>query len=799
MVDHAALSGAGLMEKLIVATRVALRARESTVRDLRERDAISVSLKLLHSHEKVLQTNYPHVLRAAFRGAGQGKHVVAASDSNVHFDELELMDELQVHSSVVMARAQQSAMMAAEAALAELNTLVCGALGLKVVRPDKNPLRPEIYVGALKEVVEQLGVPLATQLDWLGAMSIALGQELRALYLELSSKLHKQGVAAAGYAVTHTPTSGSVGKNRVYAGEGKEISVSDSAGTEAGRADAGQNTVSAGAPAGIRQAPGAKPTLREPVRSIDPTLLTLDKLRRLLAGELEPGPALSSRELFAQQFARTFDDARVGAADSTADFQSTVPAAFEALQEMQQVDQVVQRLEQRQGDGVAHDPNSVAALRQNLRSGARGVAQALSLEVVTLMVDNIARDGRLLEPVQRLVRSLEPSLLQLALVDVRFFTDKLHPARVLLQEITHRSLAYESVEATGFEPFREQLEKSIEPLLLHQVDSAAPFEQVLSELQAFWRAAEKASAKAREDAVQVLQHVESRNVLAEKIAHDIMSHPDAASVPPVVLGFLCGPWAQVVAQARILGGTGSGNADKYQAFISALLWSTHPELTRKNIAKLTRLVPLLLTTLREGLETIRYPATRTSAFLEALMGLHQLAFKTASAGFARKAEPAPIVAAPLPPHVNLVEDGNPWVAPQEAHASNFMELPEAAESTPSAVAVTPLPGLRAEAEPVSSGDVNGEPATIENLALGTWVELLVNGQWVRTQLTWASPHATLFLFTSVFGTTQSMTRRSRDKLVASGNLRVISGQTVVDSALDAVAQVALRNSMDIEL
>ena len=44
-----------------------------------------------------------------------------------------------------------------------------------------------------------------------------------------------------------------------------------------------------------------------------------------------------------------------------------------------------------------------------------------------------------------------------------------------------------------------------------------------------------------------------------------------------------------------------------------------------------------------------------------------------------------------------------------------------------------------------------------------------------------------------------MTRRSRDKLVASGGLRLFSGQTVVDGALDAVAQIAMRNSMDVKL
>jgi dihydroxyacetone kinase DhaKLM complex PTS-EIIA-like component DhaM len=86
--------------------------------------------------------------------------------------------------------------------------------------------------------------------------------------------------------------------------------------------------------------------------------------------------------------------------------------------------------------------------------------------------------------------------------------------------------------------------------------------------------------------------------------------------------------------------------------------------------------------------------------------------------------------------------------------------------------------------------------TVANVPLGSWVEMMINGQWIRTQLTWASPHGTLFLFTSVFGTSQSMTRRSRDKMVEAGNLRVISGQPMVEGALNAVAQQAMRNSVD---
>jgi hypothetical protein len=82
------------------------------------------------------------------------------------------------------------------------------------------------------------------------------------------------------------------------------------------------------------------------------------------------------------------------------------------------------------------------------------------------------------------------------------------------------------------------------------------------------------------------------------------------------------------------------------------------------------------------------------------------------------------------------------------------------------------------------------------LPLGAWVELHTNGDWIRTQMTWASPHGTLFLFTNAAGATHSMTRRTYDRLVALGQLKVISALPVMDDALDAVAHKAMQNSVD---
>ena len=106
-------------------------------------------------------------------------------------------------------------------------------------------------------------------------MSIALGQELREMYGALSAKLKGQGVVAAGYSV------------RPNAGTGARRALFEVADASA-----------VAQPAEPRQAAAASPRSAA-ARQVDPTLLTLDKLRRLLAGELEiasPAPARNQFE-----------------------------------------------------------------------------------------------------------------------------------------------------------------------------------------------------------------------------------------------------------------------------------------------------------------------------------------------------------------------------------------------------------------------------------------------------------------------------------------------------------------------
>ncbi len=798
-VAEAAKAGHQLMGKLVAALQWSLAERGKNVgRDFRERDQLAESRELLAKFKGELCARYPDALLAAFADAAstdKAAPMAAVTAGEVRFDQLELMDEGQVNESVEMARSQQVAVLAADAALADLNTLICATLGLKTVRPERNPLRPDVYVKALQTVISGLQVPAGIRSDWMRHMCVALGVELRAFYGDLSGHLRNQGVVSAGYAVLQTPSAGAGASIRGGTAKAQQAppAAPETPATDSRAAPADRDAARPGAESSPRR--GA--TAQVP----DKAFLTLDKLRRLLAGELDSQEPAKPVESFAARFAREFDGATDKISAPPSDFHPTVPAAFEALKEMKQVDQVMQRIEHRQGLEPGDNPTGAATrdgMRRRVRQQANGLGQALSLEVVMLMIDNITQDQRLLEPVAQVVRSLEPALLRLALVDPRFFSDKQHPARRLLQEITHRSLAYQAVDTKGFAGFLDPLQQAVKTLDGAQIGNAEPFELVLKGLLEIWDARSRHDSQQIEKAVDALRNAEARNLLAETLALEIRARPDAALVGPEILEFLCGPWVQVVAQARLSDQAGAQDPGQFAELISVLLWSAQPALTRKNVAELTRLVPKLLAKLREGLATIQYPTVKTSAFFETLMNFHQQAFRPAGSE-ASAATEVPKQPASMAERLNLRDDADPWLAPLEAKASGFMEMPmdaAAPQSPARGPQADPATGMAAEA--VESDDQPLLP-TNASLPIGAWVELQVNGRWTRTQLTWASPHGSLFLFTSSFGTTQSMTRRSRDKLFAAGSMRLISGQPVVDGALDAVAQTAMLNSITHEL
>ena len=390
------------------------------------------------------------------------------------------------------------------------------------------------------------------------------------------------------------------------------------------------------------------------------------------------------------------------------------------------------------------------------------------------------QDQRLLPRVREQIRALEPVLLRLSQSDSRFFSDRRHPARQLLDKLTHRSLGYSDESDEGFKHFFQTMVESVRVLVASQGD-AQNFATVLKTLEARWSGADAEQRLRQGDAARALLHAEQRNLLAYRFAADFQEQTRDSSIPELVGAFLGGPWAQVVAESQLSCTDGTSDAEGYLALVDDLLWSVQVQLARRNRARLAQLVPTLLAKLRQGLQLIQYPQERAALFFDELITLHEKAF-AAPAESAPASGPVEDAGDSFNSLVGLAEEPNGetvWVVEHEADETGY--LPEV-----NVVLQTPAPEAGALPRPWSVSD----------LEIGAWVQLSLKGEWVRAQLTWASPHRTLFMFVSGKGEAHSMSRRTMERLRSSGLMRVVSEGPVVDNALDAVAQTALRNDRD---
>jgi Protein of unknown function (DUF1631) len=420
---------------------------------------------------------------------------------------------------------------------------------------------------------------------------------------------------------------------------------------------------------------------------------------------------------------------------------------------------------------VGNLDHSGAAVSDHGASGSgNAMVRTLAAEVVALMLRTIAQDQRLLPSVRDMVQQLKPALLHLARSEPRFFADRHNPARRLLDTITARSLAFSSEQDTGFGDYAQQVHAVVQAL---QASTNALPERIVEQLERL----QPHGAPDQGLAMQTLVRVEQRHLLAEHVAREIQARQDFGRAPGLVRRFLCGPWAQVLAHARLhLGAAGEGCLDdvpaqRYMDILPDLLWSCQLAQASLNRPRLVRIVPAILRTLREGLDSIDYPRARTDAFFQGLMGLHEAAYKTRHNGdqatplLTRAAEPAP----------------EPWMHAEEARHSGFMDTllaaPDFADTQPFARELTLV-----------------APEPLPELSVGAWVELEQQDLVRRCQLRWASPHGTLFLFNTAEGLPISLTRHGLERLSAQGRLRVVAGQGVLDEALAAVARQAWINS-----
>jgi hypothetical protein len=761
----------------------ALQEAEYKSTNTSERAEFTDAWRELLQHKAAWCREYPAELRSAFRLAVQSHGSPAKSAPRKEVSDiasLTLVDDDEVRQEIEASRLVQQVMPRLESPISELDALVSSAMGLETVHAERNPVRPEIFARTLRELVSKTSVKSATGSLWLKYLADPLGAELQQLYDALVKQLKGANVQAAGYGRLHG--AGAAAGPRRASGD-------DFAQTEAPQ-DGRQQSHAAGNWSGqaISHA-----LLRDFLRHADdgqslraPSQAYYDEVRQELAELSRQGP---------------------GAIGS-------VVAIPDGYRELPVVDRPALAVDvhstlNSQVWGTYAQSHERSLIRSRLRQDVTQMAQVLGLELVREVVDQVARDPRLLKPLREAIVALEPSLLRLAMVDPRFFSEEDHPGRQLMERVAQRSFKYNDEFSSEFAGFFGEVRDEFTALNDSKIVDAGPFEAAQQRLQALWGRQDSEDEARHRDAMEAVRFAETRHAEAEQIAGELSQRPDVQEAPEVVQDFLFGPWSLVLAHAKLSASGQSLDPGGYTALISDLVWSVKREVTLRLPAQLFERVPPLLAKLREGLALLGQDPAEHEAFFNELMKLHHPVLKLRRAKSRRDAREsglapmgaleAPVLEAPLPAEKEEIPSGQPWMSPRELDAAGFADT-QATELGPlmdeSGVASVSIPSVQpADEEPASpaSEDVSADAqapvdaeAILDQLREGNWVDLYSKRRWHRAQLVWAGSRGTLFMFVSHGGRPHSMTRRVCERLILSRHLRPVDAHDVVAHALDAL-------------
>ena len=799
---EAARASPHLLERCVDHAVAELQAAELQAEKSDQRRDYADAWRELLAQRARWTVRFPQLLQAAFSADAKNDGSRAEKPAaTLRPSSLTLVAENEIDQAIESSRLTQQLNAMLERPLADLDALMSSALGLDVVHPERNPLRPEVYARTLRELVgEANGEPTWPGL-WLRHMANPLAKELEQLYRDQSHLLTLARVQAAGYRLRGTPSRAAPllpadggmhnaqqngGHSGFHGGGNSGFQGLAPAGGPQAEAHAGPNS-RAGAlhPAGGPSHHGqGGHSGHAPLQSSH-----APAAEGMAVGEfLQRGLPNADQELGSSYYAAI--EAEIAAIEAETQQASYDPAQAQQYVHLPPVERPARRvatdspLPQETWGNMAQ-PRERALVRGRLKQQARELGQVYALEVVRKLVDEVAQDPRLLAPVREAIVGLEPSLLRLSLVAPRFFSDEEHPGRRLIERVAERSFAFNDEFSVAFQAFLSPVVQNFRRLNdFDAFEGVGPFRLALATLEAGWAAQDTLDAEARKQVLGAVEFAEQRQREADRIAGEFAQRSDLAEASEAMRDFLLRRWSLVVAHARLSDAQHGIDPGGYVALVADLLFSVNPERALHEPARAFALIPQVLMKLRSGLTMLGEAPTDSEAFFQHLERLHRPVLKLRAKQRQGEMPAADRGSAPPAPQAPARGPDQLWMAEAELNAAGFEDTQPSGHGELTAVhGDVILPD-----EPL--GDAEAEQM-LAALVVDSWVDLFSRQQWRRARLVWTSGNGAFFMFTSHGNRPHSMTRRSLQRLMRGRLLRPVESDAVVPRALETLASQRL--------
>ncbi len=487
---------------------------------------------------------------------------------------------------------------------------------------------------------------------------------------------------------------------------------------------------------------------------------------------------------------------------------------------------------------LQHDPRGAAPLmsaqelRQSLASrlpvvgGGRVDAQAVGsvnddvIDIVSMLFDFILGDSNLSDDIKAQIGRLQIPMLKVALVDKTFFSNRNHPARLLLNEMAYAGIGWDP-ERRGRDGLQGKIEGIVQRVLNDFDDDMRLFDELLADFRAYVEEERRRAAileKRTREAEEGRARTEAAKLATDAVLQRLIGEQ---SLPPIGERLLHDVWSKVLLLEHLRGGE-DGEGFRTAVVVAEDLVRSIRVRSQAEKAQLPQLLPSLVKRLRAGFEAISYGAIEASALLHELERVHLTVLRMQFPPAATVPAPVPaavadIARAPASPSgittsgATPAKTDAPFVVEADVPPSTPVSretdlladlLPDPTEEDAALLAALDIEP--AAAERVSGADENeivlGTPepvvespvdetalAQVDALPVGAWVELREGDKPLRAKLAAKIPNVGKLIFVNRSGMkVAEFTRPGFAVALKRGGVKLLDDAALFDRALEAV-------------
>jgi hypothetical protein len=393
-----------------------------------------------------------------------------------------------------------------------------------------------------------------------------------------------------------------------------------------------------------------------------------------------------------------------------------------------------------------------------------GDADNDTIDVISMLFEFILDDYSLPDAMKALISRLQIPMLKVAIIDKTFFSKKVHPARRLLNTLAQAAVGWNETGDRANDALYTKIEAVVKRVLNEFVDDPSIFSELDDEFGAWWQQEQRGAQIAEQRTNQVTRGKEQLRGAKQQVAKELNKRlREQRTVPEAVMALLDDGWKDVLLLNYLRQGEDSKEWLESLEMVDRLLWSVQPKSDYAERQQLLRGIPELLRNLRERLNSISFDQHKMARLFKELQNCH--------IGCLRGGDP------------NLIQGaGTKPASTNEIHFTDSQLVCDESQFS----------------EEVENAGLSREEAAqqVQELEVGTWLELQDGSARNRVKLSWKSKVTDTYIFVNRKGmkamelTAAGLVRRFRE-----GSVRLveISETPIIDRALDAMLS-ALKNT-----